>query len=69
MAAFTRADLFEKEFRRLLEEEIARLSEEIALGLLKSYEEYKFSTGKIVGLRLTLDYLDEASSIVSKKLA
>lgn len=68
MPTFTRSDLFEAEFRKLIEAEIERLQEEIALGTLKSYEEYRSATGKVSGLRSSLDYIEEAAEIVSKKL-
>ena len=69
MPTFTRADLFESEIRRLVEEEMARIQAEIALGNLKSFDDYRFHAGKVAGLRIARDYLDEASENVSKKLA
>ena len=68
MAGFTRGDLFEAELRKLVEEEIHRLMEEMSIGLLKTYEDYRSVTGRIAGLRRCLDYMDEASSNVNRKL-
>ena len=67
MAVFTRNDLFRDEAAKLIEAEIARLSEEISLGLIETIEEYRVKTGKLAGLRLCLEYLEEAAVSVAKK--
>jgi hypothetical protein len=40
----------------------------MSLGLLKDHEEYKSLSGKILGLRSSLDLMDEADTIVSRKI-
>ena len=69
MATFTRSDLFQDEIRKLVEEEIARLAEEMAFGQLKSFEDYRHCAGKIAGLRSCLEYIEEAAVPVNKKLS
>lgn len=68
MGSFTRFDVFEVELHKLIEQEIERLTGEMSLGLLKTYEDYKSATGKIGGLRAALDMIDEARSITNQKL-
>ena len=69
MAVLTQHHLFVKELDALLNAEIERLKDELSAGLLESYEDYQKVCGKIGGLRLSLDYMDEADSIVSKRLS
>jgi hypothetical protein len=69
MGGFTRGDLFEKELRRLVEEEIVRLTTDMSFGMLKSIDEYRSVTGRIAGLRQTLEYMDEASSHVDRVIS
>ena len=69
MATFTRSELFQDEIRKLVEEEIARLAEEMAFGHLKSFEDYKAAAGKIAGLRQCLELIEEAAVSVNKKLS
>ena len=64
----SRHDLWKQELQRLVEEEIERLKDELASGVLKTLEEYRHVSGKIIGLRQSLDYIDEASSAVEKRL-
>ena len=68
MGSFTKADLFERELRKLIDEEIERLKEQLSLGLLKSHEEYLAIAGKIAGLRSCSSYMDEAESIVRRTI-
>jgi hypothetical protein len=68
MASYTASHLFEKTSRKLIENLIEELSDNLSLGLLTSFEEYKHITGKIAGLRTSLDLLDDAESEVSKIL-
>lgn len=69
MATFTRTDLLQDEFRKLIEDEISRLAVEMSFGQIKSFEDYKFTAGKIAGLRSCLDYIEEAAASVDKKLS
>ena len=59
---------YERELRSLIDAEVERLKDELSAGLLTTVEDYKSVTGKIAGLRACIDYMDEASSNVSKKL-
>jgi hypothetical protein len=61
-------DYFVRELATIIESEVERLKDELAAGLLTSVEDYRAVTGKIAGLRACIDYMDEASSNVSKKL-
>jgi hypothetical protein len=59
---------FEAELRRLVEEEIERLKDNLANGLsTPDFESYKNQVGKIAGLMMALDLCEEARTIVSKK--
>lgn len=58
--------LFEKELQRLILEEVERLKDVVAAGSLESHSDYKFITGRIHGLRTTLDYISEANSNVER---
>ena len=68
MGSFTRFDVYENELRVLLADELDRLKDEMATGLLKSFEDYRHVTGKIVGLRTALELMDEAANITNKKI-
>ena len=68
MASFTRFDVFEAELVKAIEDEIERISTDMSLGLLKTYEEYKCNAGKIAGLRAALDMIDVARSVTNQKL-
>ena len=67
MATFTRTHMFEHELKRLIDVEIERLKENMSLGLISDHEEYRSITGKIAGLRLALEYMDEANRLLSEK--
>lgn len=58
--------LFEKELERLVQEEIERLKDVLSMGSLDNQSDYKFITGRIHGLRTTLDYMSEANSIIER---
>jgi len=68
MSALSRYTMFRSELQVLIAEEIERLKDEMSLGLLKDHEEYKSLSGKILGLRSSLDLMDEADTIVSRKI-
>jgi hypothetical protein len=68
MGALSRYTLFRSELQDLLVTEIERLKDEMSLGLLKDHEEYKSLAGKILGLRASLELMEEADSIVSRKI-
>lgn len=59
---------FENELRKLIEEEIHRLKDNLANGLsTPDFESYKSQVGKIAGLNHALELCDEARTILSKK--
>ena len=68
MGALNRYTMFKDEIVNQIVQEIDRLKEEISLGLLETHTEYKQIAGKIAGLRASLDLMDEAESIVNKKI-
>ena len=66
--AVTQHHYYIKELETLIVAEIERLKDEMASGLLKTLEDYRAHSGKIAGLRACLEYMEEASSNVKKKL-
>lgn len=66
--AVTQHHLFLQELETLLLAEIDRIKDEMSAGMLSTYEDYRHQAGKISGLRCCLDYMEEASSNVRKKL-
>jgi len=62
MGKFTVSQLFERELRRLIDVEIERLKENMSFGMVEDFDEYRFMSGKIAGLRLAVEYMDEADS-------
>lgn len=63
MSILTTADKFRFTTERLLSEEIERLKDNLALGFLEDYAQFKQITGKIAGLRLALDLMKEAERL------
>ena len=58
---------FEKELRKLIEEEIERIKDNLANGLsIQDYESYKHQVGKIAGLNTALELCEETNKTVSK---
>lgn len=57
----------EKELRKLIEEELERLRDNLANGLsVPDYETYKHQVGKIAGLTTALELCEEAKNILQK---
>lgn len=67
MSAFTYHNMYEHELQALLKEEIERLKEILAAGLLENHFEYKHTAGRIGGLRTALEFMDEAARICNHK--
>ena len=67
MGAITPLHVFVKEFEILLNNEIDRLMENMSLGHLNDYAEYKYLAGKIAGLRSAQEYLVEADKIYRER--
>lgn len=62
MGTYTVSQLFERELRRLIEVEIERLKENLSYGSLEDFNEYRYISGKIAGLRTAIEYMDDADS-------
>ena len=60
--------MFEKELKKIVEEEILRLMDRLSTGAaIEDFSHYKFLTGQIMGLRKIVELSDEVQSILSKK--
>lgn len=55
------------ELRRLIEENVEALRDQIAAGMLNDMLEYKKLTGQIVGLRTALALIEEARENIAKR--
>lgn len=55
------------ELRRLIEETVETLRDEITAGMLTDMQDYKKLTGQIIGLRTSLALIEEAMSNISKR--
>jgi hypothetical protein len=61
----TQNDQFEKELVKLIDEEIAHLSENLSLGSsVQTIEDYRYQVGRIAGLRSAIDHIGTAHSIL-----
>ena len=59
---------FEFELKKLIEEEIVRISENVLSGIgVPDYADYKHQTGKITGLRMAVELCDEAQAILARR--
>ena len=46
----------------MIEVEIERLKENLSYGSLEDFNEYRYISGKIAGLRTAVEYMDDADS-------
>lgn len=60
MPILTTADRFRNTLEKLLLDEVDRLKETVSLGFLDDYAQYKQLAGKISGLRMAIDLINEA---------
>lgn len=60
MSILTTADRFRYELEKSILEEIERLKENLALGFLDDYAQYKNLAGRVSGLRTAIDLISEA---------
>ena len=59
---------FEAELKKLIEEEIQRIKDNLAGGLaVPDYETYKQQVGKVAGLMSVLEMCEEVKTTLSKK--
>ena len=63
----TRSNMLEHEFKKLIAENVERLKDNLALGHIVDISEYKNVTGRIAGLNLALDLIQEADAICNGK--
>ena len=55
------------EFTKLVEERIESLKDSVSAGMLPNMEEYKRSTGQILGLKEALDLINQSKINVLKR--
>ena len=55
------------EAKKLMQQSVTDLSNTIAAGALSSFDEYKYHTGRIAGLRDAIDFIDEAIAVLDGK--
>lgn len=67
MVAITPLHVYVKELEILLNDEIERLTINLSMGHCENHAEYKYLSGKIQGLRTSLDFLEEADKIYKEK--
>jgi hypothetical protein len=61
-------NLFEIELKKLINEEIKRIEENLSNGLsVVDFADYRHQVGKIIALRTVLERCDEVQSILNKK--
>ncbi len=59
---------FEIELKKLLDEETARLTANLVLGMaVPDFAEYKYQTGKLAGLKYACDQFEEVNVILAKR--
>lgn len=58
---------FEIELRKLIEREIESVLEVLSLGNVADFAAYKHEVGKIQGLRLALEYCEDANTNLNKR--
>jgi hypothetical protein len=67
VGTLTRSHMFAHELERLIEIEVERMKDNLALGFLEDFNEYRFVAGKVAGLRTAIDLMAEASAICDGK--
>lgn len=68
MGSLTPLHVYRQQLETLLSDEVDRLSNNMSLGNLENFAEYKYFSGKIAGLRLALEYLVEADRMYREKV-
>lgn len=68
MVAQTVNDRAIREFTKLVDAQIEDLKNIVAAGAMPDWEAYRATTGKIMGLRMALDLLDEAQKIADSSI-
>lgn len=58
---------FEREARKAIEERVATLTEEIALGNCTSFEDYRNRCGVIAGLRSAADLFEDVNAKLKER--
>lgn len=60
MSIHTTADKFRYEVEKLVSAEVDRVKENLSLGFVEDYSQYRYLAGKIAGLREVQNILSEA---------
>lgn len=64
----TYGSLFEQELRKLLQERMANLADQVISGLgIDDHAKYRQMVGEIQGLRSAIELCDEANSICARR--
>lgn len=65
---FNYNNLFEKELKKAIDEEVERLKDNVSNGLsVVDYSDYRYQVGKIAGLHAVLDLCEAVQSEISKR--
>jgi len=63
----TTSTLFERELRKIIDEEVARLTNNVFSGLaIVDYGQYQLNIGKIKALNSVYEYMDEVNSKINE---
>jgi len=61
----TSVDRLEYEFKKIVNEDIEKITQQISAGYIPDYDTYRHFQGILVGLRSSLVLLEEAKSLAS----
>jgi len=63
----TTSTLFERELRKIIDEEVARLTNNVISGMaIVDYGQYQLNIGKIKALNSVYEYMDEVNSKINE---
>lgn len=57
--------LYEHELKKLVEQEIMRIKDEMSFGRLQTYDDYRYVCGKVAGLLMTIELMSETNTILN----
>jgi hypothetical protein len=64
----TTSDVFERELRKRIEEQIEEVKNVLAFGYIPNFDDYKYYNGIVTALRAVLEYCDEARKTADRTL-